>query len=257
MKVLKVGDLDCKVGESAQENWTLLDRAKKKHWFFHLTDFPSCYVVLECEREPSREEKYRCAEICVENTKQRKSKRVKVDATPCSNVLKSDAVGECEYRSEKKVEEIVVKEVSQSAAEPPKREEEPAPPPPRIRDPTRGAGGEGVSSESISVRKHASLGCAVITFQKLEERARLLSVAAEFEIGSIKVKLQPQVEKSSGSEVQEQLFASWGRQVEKAAPLEEEVLLGALEALLRSPEVPPEEDRPPPEEREVPEDTST
>ncbi|CAE8616598.1 unnamed protein product [Polarella glacialis] len=231
MKVLQIGDLTCKVGGSADENWQLLDRCKKKHWFFHLTDFPSCYVVLECEKEPSREDKYRCAEVCVENSKQKRSKQVKVDATLCANVVKSDEVGECEYKNEKKVKVIVVREVKASPAGGGEASSEDLPghPQARPRDPTRG-GACSVVGEHMTVRKHASLGCALVSLQDVEERNRLLAIS-EVLVGCVKVKLQPQVDKATGEEVPNDIFATWGRQVERDTPLPEEDLLRALERL--------------------------
>ena len=106
-----VGDCRVLVGQNAAENWNLLASAKKKHWFFHLTDFSSCYVVLECTNEPSTEDKQTCAQICREHSQHKLTGPIKVDATPCGNVKfdrKRDAVGECEYKDEDKVEILIV-----------------------------------------------------------------------------------------------------------------------------------------------------
>ena len=107
-------DADCRirVGRDAAENWDILEAAKRKHWFFHLTDFSSCYVILECSSEPSPEEKQQCAKICREHSqKSHRAGPMKVDATPCGNVKfdrRRDAVGECEYKDESKVEVLIV-----------------------------------------------------------------------------------------------------------------------------------------------------
>ena len=107
-------DADCRirVGRDAAENWDILEAAKKKHWFFHLTDFSSCYVILECSSEPSPEEKQQCAKVCREHSqKSQRAGPIKVDATPCGNVKfdrRRDAVGECEYKDESKVEVLIV-----------------------------------------------------------------------------------------------------------------------------------------------------
>ena len=106
-----VGDYRVLVGQDAAENWNLLAAAKKKHWFFHLTDYSSCYVILECTGEPSEEEKQQCAQICREHSQHKLSGPTKVDATQCGNVKfdrKRDAVGECEYKDETKVEIFTV-----------------------------------------------------------------------------------------------------------------------------------------------------
>eukprot|EP00438_Fugacium_kawagutii_P016824 Skav203783 [mRNA] locus=scaffold206:381912:382838:+ [translate_table: standard] len=107
---VRVGDCRVHIGQDAEDNWKILSAAKGRHWFFHLTDFPSCYVILECN-EPTHEEKVQCAQICRDNTKHKLSGQVKVDATQCNNVKfdrKRDVVGECDYKDEGKVEILVV-----------------------------------------------------------------------------------------------------------------------------------------------------
>lgn len=208
----------------------MLDRANKKHWFFHLTDFPSCYVILECVREPSSEDKMRCAEICVEHTRQRKSRNVKVDVTPCSNVVRSDQdeVGECDYRSQKKVEVINVERVrvDSSASAVAKAQASPAPPQQRPGVPALTAEGE-----HISVKKHATMGCAVVTLRNPATRGAMLALCADLTVGEVQVKVQPQVDKTTREEVPNEIFAAWGRKVEKETPLAEADLLAALEEL--------------------------
>lgn len=107
---LRVGDCRVHIGQDAEDNWNILSAAKGKYWFFHLTDFPSCYVILECN-EPTHEEKLQCAQLCRDHTKHKLSGQVKVDATQCNNVKfdrKRDVVGECDYKDEGKVELLVV-----------------------------------------------------------------------------------------------------------------------------------------------------
>lgn len=108
---LLVGPHRCRVGKNAENNWEILRAAKSKHWFFHLTDYPSAYVILECEKEPTEEEKRRAAEVCRENSKMKLSGAIEVDATTCANVSfgkKGDAVGECSYKKDKLVEVILL-----------------------------------------------------------------------------------------------------------------------------------------------------
>lgn len=107
---VRVGDCRVHIGQDAEDNWKILSAAKGRHWFFHLTDFPSCYVILECN-EPTHEEKVQCAQLCRDHTKHKLSGQVKVDATQCNNVKfdrKRDVVGECDYKDEGKVEILVV-----------------------------------------------------------------------------------------------------------------------------------------------------
>lgn len=231
MKTLTVGDYECRVGENAEENWKMLDRANKKHWFFHLTDFPSCYVILECSREPSVEDKMRCAEICVENTRQRKSRNVKVDVTLCSNVVRSDQdeVGECDYRSQKKVQVFTVERVREESAVAPAAPQAKASPAPPQRP--QGVPAPAAEGEHLSVKKHATMGCAVVKLCDPAARPAMLALGSDLIVGEVRVKLQPQVDKTTQEEVPDELFAAWGRKVEKESPLAVAELLLALEVL--------------------------
>ena len=107
---LRVGESRVHIGQDAEDNWNILSAAKGKHWFFHLTDYPSCYVILECN-EPTASEKQECARLCRDHTKYKLSGQVKVDATQCNNVKfdrRRDVVGECDYKDESKVEVLTV-----------------------------------------------------------------------------------------------------------------------------------------------------
>ena len=59
------------LGENAQDNWNILDKVEPNHYFFHLTSFPSPYVILLCEETPSIEEITIAAQLCKGNTKYR------------------------------------------------------------------------------------------------------------------------------------------------------------------------------------------
>ena len=97
---------NCKVGENCKENWELLEAADDKNYFFHLSSFPSCYVILECYKEPDLDTIRSAAEICRSHTKYRNLKNLKVDYCPCSNLTKGDKVGEVIFKSKRKVKKI-------------------------------------------------------------------------------------------------------------------------------------------------------
>lgn len=246
--MVQVGDFVCKVGESAQENWDLVGQAKKQHWFFHLTDFPSPYVVLECDKqEPNAHIKEHCAEICVEFSKQKNTKKVKVDATSCGNVRvdRRDEVGECDYKNEGKVEVIIVqggrrRDEASKADEGDAADER--------SGQNRGRGKKGpaekdaraaatatpavASGEHAAVRKSVIGGWATISFQSAAVRDALLRERSEVIVqGGVAVKLQPQVDQKSKEEVPTEIFASWGRKVEEKTPISETELLRCFEAL--------------------------
>jgi len=107
MKSIKVGDFTCKVGQNAKENWELLDNSNENFWFFHLTSFPSCYVIWENKgRIPNDTVLEQLAKICIAHTKYRRFKNVKVDYTRCRNVRKGEKIGELEYIFPRKVKTV-------------------------------------------------------------------------------------------------------------------------------------------------------
>ena len=111
MKIIFIENTVCKLGENANENWCMLDSAHPNDLFFHLSSFSSCYVILECgdvEGEISTIIIQVAAEICKAGTKYRNLKNLKVDYTPCGNVVKGEKVGEAVFKSQRKVKQIKV-----------------------------------------------------------------------------------------------------------------------------------------------------
>lgn len=108
MKLVETDDYSCKIGQSAKENWQILDEASKDDIFFHLTSFPSCYVILSMNDDPTIYTLKECAKLCLENTKYKDMKGVYVDYTYCENVKKGRKTGEIYYRFEKKVKKLKV-----------------------------------------------------------------------------------------------------------------------------------------------------
>ncbi len=108
MKVLYIHDYRVLIGENKTDNWSLLDNRDERHLFFHLTSFPSCYIILECLEPVSNKIKMKCAEICREHTKYKRLKNLKVDCCECSNLRKGEKIGEVEYKSNRKVEIIKI-----------------------------------------------------------------------------------------------------------------------------------------------------
>mmetsp|Transcript_105751 Transcript_105751/g.207383 ORF Transcript_105751/g.207383 Transcript_105751/m.207383 type:complete len:460 (+) Transcript_105751:109-1488(+) len=72
------------------------------------------------------------------------------------------------------------------------------------------------------VKKHSSMGCAVVTMSDARVRQAILNaLGSEATISGIKVKVKAHTDKDSDREVPTDLFVGWGRQVEKATPLAE------------------------------------
>jgi len=75
------------------------------------------------------------------------------------------------------------------------------------------------------VRKHSSMGCAIVTFADPTIRDMVLKESQTATIGGIQVKLKPHYDKEAKENVPTDLFVGWGRQVEKATPLSESKLV--------------------------------
>jgi predicted ribosome quality control (RQC) complex YloA/Tae2 family protein len=96
------------LGENAQDNWNILEKIEPNHYFFHLTSFPSPYVILFCDNQPTIEEITLAAQLCKKNTKYRNLKNLRVDYCPCSNITKGKNIGEVIFRSLRKVKNIKI-----------------------------------------------------------------------------------------------------------------------------------------------------
>jgi predicted ribosome quality control (RQC) complex YloA/Tae2 family protein len=106
MKSIQVENYTCLVGGNAKENWDILRQAKKGYTFFHLSSFPSCYVILQTEEDVDQDILERCAQICLENTKYRHLKNVYVDCSKVENVKKGEKVGEIYYKKERDIRKV-------------------------------------------------------------------------------------------------------------------------------------------------------
>lgn len=103
-----VHGIPCKVGQTAKENWNLLANAKPEYFFFHLSSFPSCYVILECEEIPYMETIYECAKLCKNKTKYKNIPNLYVDYCNCGNLYKGWKLGEVLFHSNRKVLKVKV-----------------------------------------------------------------------------------------------------------------------------------------------------
>jgi predicted ribosome quality control (RQC) complex YloA/Tae2 family protein len=106
MKTVKIDNYTCLVGCNASENWKLLSESNQNYLFFHLSSFPSCYVVLQTADEVDLDIVEKVASLCVQNTRYRNLKSIYVDYTTVKNVAKGDIVGEIYYLSLRKVKKI-------------------------------------------------------------------------------------------------------------------------------------------------------
>ena len=94
-----------KIGQSAKENWDLIDNSNQNYIWLHLDSFPSCHIVIEDEN-PSNELLLESARLCKENTKYRNLKNLKICYTTISNLIKGNEIGSVSYKSNRKVKYI-------------------------------------------------------------------------------------------------------------------------------------------------------
>jgi predicted ribosome quality control (RQC) complex YloA/Tae2 family protein len=101
---------DCKykikVGESAQENWDLIDASSQNDIWFHVEAHPSCHVVLiidQKKKTPHKTVINYCGALCKEGSKLKDSKNVKIIYTNIKNVKKGDKTGSVTTKNTKEL----------------------------------------------------------------------------------------------------------------------------------------------------------
>lgn len=95
------------VGETAPENWGLIDTSSPEWWWFHLKSFPSAHVVLQ-KNDITEDDLIVAANHCKMATKYRNLKNVKVSYCRIKNLKKTDKVGAVTYLSKRQVKEIKI-----------------------------------------------------------------------------------------------------------------------------------------------------
>jgi len=110
MKEIIVHDIKCKIGSNAVENWDILAESKPYYLFFHLSSFPSCFLILECDENLYVDNKIieESAILCKQNTKYKNLKNIKVDYTLCKNIEKGNKTGQVFYKSNRQVKTIKI-----------------------------------------------------------------------------------------------------------------------------------------------------
>ena len=93
------------LGQTALENWSLLDLSDPSFIWMHLKSFPSGYVIV-CHPEPTKEVLFQAAKLCHQHTKYKNLRQIKISKTHCSNVKKGDKPGEATFVSNRKVSDF-------------------------------------------------------------------------------------------------------------------------------------------------------
>jgi predicted ribosome quality control (RQC) complex YloA/Tae2 family protein len=107
MKTHTFGEITMKVGKNAKENWELVGNAAPEHTWLHLTYHPSPHVIIE-HPNPDIDTIVEGALLCKMNSKNKKSRKVKVDYTKCDNLEKGEEEGEVIFKSLDKIWSVFV-----------------------------------------------------------------------------------------------------------------------------------------------------
>ena len=92
------------IGQSASDNWRIIQKSSPDDIWFHNKSFPGCHVIIRDE-EPDADRLMEAASICKSNSKYR-FKNMKISYTPVSNLLLGTAVGSVHFVSNRKVKHI-------------------------------------------------------------------------------------------------------------------------------------------------------
>lgn len=104
MKTILYQNCQIFIGRNKAENDKLLKDSDKQDHFFHLTTFPSCFIILKSSPYVTPQVLQYCADLCLQHTKYRHLNNVKVDHCRCKNVKSTSVPGEIEYRSYRQVD---------------------------------------------------------------------------------------------------------------------------------------------------------
>ena len=85
-----------RVGQSAEENWAVILKAAKDHWWVHLDGAPSAHIILEID-DPLDDELKFAGELCKTQTRCDRP-GVRCVATPVGNLRLGSKAGEVVFR---------------------------------------------------------------------------------------------------------------------------------------------------------------
>ena len=111
MKEFEYNNITFYVGQSAKENWALLDNAKAEndnYIWFHLNSLPSPYVIMwssisDLDNKSVKELLIYGATLCKENSKYKNYKCLKIIYTIVKKLTKTDIEGEVDITGKIKV----------------------------------------------------------------------------------------------------------------------------------------------------------
>jgi predicted ribosome quality control (RQC) complex YloA/Tae2 family protein len=100
------GEWQIIIGRNKDENWQIIDNACPSDIWFHVTDIPSCHVILKTDEKLRNIEKdvlKRCALLCKMNSKAKTLNKCSVMYTEIENIKKTKIVGEVIAKNYKEI----------------------------------------------------------------------------------------------------------------------------------------------------------
>jgi len=106
MKTFEIDDTTtCLLGETAKENWSIIDDSEGDFTWMHLNSFPSGHIIIQSD-EINNDILFKAANLCKQNTKYRNVPNLKVCYTKVSNLIKGEKTGSVHYKSNRQVHTI-------------------------------------------------------------------------------------------------------------------------------------------------------
>lgn len=114
MKSIEYNNVFFIVGKNKINNWEILDKyylINNKYIWFHLRDFPSCYVIMlitmdelnMMENNIKNNYLYYGSELCKNNTNYKNFNKIKIIYTTINNLKKTKNVGEVKILDKKNI----------------------------------------------------------------------------------------------------------------------------------------------------------
>ena len=94
------------IGKNKNENWAIIDDASGSDLWFHISEMPSCHVLLKNDeklRLVPRQVIKRCAYLCKINSAAKTVSKCDVVYATISNIKKTDIVGQVTVTQSKMV----------------------------------------------------------------------------------------------------------------------------------------------------------
>ena len=94
------------IGKNKNENWAIIDDASGTDLWFHISEIPSCHVILKNDEKINsvpRQVIKRCAYLCKINSSAKTMSKCDVIYASVSNVKKTSVVGQVTVTQSKTV----------------------------------------------------------------------------------------------------------------------------------------------------------